>query len=338
MEMDFDGGLSWQDFEWPPEDSHGFSAAAHEAPVASAVDETVREPLTNEPNDWIWRCLGCDSSECTWKDHGWRCRMCGGCDFYKTDSPIKKVNRQGTWMFVPFGGNGVPRGSPPSNPGSPDAGPGRRRRRRRHHGGGPSDGPGDSEAAESEALTNDPVVEPPPELPEPRLPQARPKAQPDRPPGRDLPRDGGFGGPPVGLASRPGSSDRQDPLLRALKQLVQARDGEQDDWSLSKGPSRGVRWKTGAYPTPPVWKYEANDVRSFPKFEKKVRIWEKQMAPYANKADQALILYGSLSGEAEQELEFLEIESLYTPSGIELILDTLRKPDGVPEAAIHLGV
>lgn len=75
-----------------------------------------------------------------------------------------------------------------------------------------------------------------------------------------------------------------------------------------------------------MWKYEANDVRAFPKFEKKVRIWEKQMAPYANKADQALILYGSLSGEAEQELEFLEIESLHTSSGIELILDTLRKP------------
>lgn len=201
--------------------------------------------------------------------------MCGGCDFYKTDSPIKKVNQQGTWMFVPFGGRDGPQGSPnPPDKQQPAApGNGRRRRRRRHH-GGPPDDPGDSEAAESEALTHDPVITPPPEVQEPRLPQARPKALPERPVGRDLPRGGPFGGG----ASRPGSSDRQDPLLKALKQLVQSRDAGDDDWSISKGPSRGVRWRTGAYPAPPSWKYEASDVRAFPKFEKKIRIWEKQMA------------------------------------------------------------
>ena len=50
------------------------------------------------------------------------------------------------------------------------------------------------------------------------------------------------------------------------------------------------------------------------------------MAPYANKADQALILFGSLTGESEQELEFLDVESIHTEGGIELILDTLRRP------------
>ena len=253
--------------------------------------------------------------------------MCGGCDFYKTDSPIKKVNQQGTWMFVPFGGHDGPEGSP-SPPGDEKpqqpAGSGTRRRRRRRHHGGPHDEPGDSEAAESEALTNDPVIEPPPVPQEPRLPQARPKALPERLHGRDLSRGGGpFGS---GGASRPGGSDHADPLLRALKQLVQSRDGGDDDWSLSKGPVKGVRWRTGAYPTPPVWKYETNDVRAFPKFEKKIRIWEKQMAPFANKADQALILFGSLTGEPEQELEFLDVETIHTEGGIELILDTLRRP------------
>ena len=332
MEFD-DGQSSWYgDFDWLPEESHGFPAATtHEVPDAPSRNETIREPLnTDEPNTWIWRCLGCDSCECTWKNSSWSCRMCGGCDFYRTNSPIKKVNQQGTWMFVPFGGHGGPEGSPspPAHEKPPDgAGSGaRRRRRRRHHGGGPADEPGDSEAAESEALTNDPVIDPDQQREAPRLPQARPKALPERPPGRDPPGPGGGGGLFGGVGSRPGSSDRQDPLLRALKQLVQSREGGDDDWSLSKGPSKGVRWKTGAYPTPPVWKYEMNDVRAFPKFEKKIRIWEKQMAQYASKADQALFLFGSLTGEPEQELEFLDVETIHTPGGIELILDTLRRP------------
>ena len=143
MNHDDDDGhsSSWRDFEWPPEESHGFATAAwpHEDPTAPSGNESIREP-SNEPNTWIWRCLGCDSCECTWKNSGWSCRMCGGCDFYKTDSPIKKVNQQGTWMFVPFGGRDGPQGSPnPPDKQQPAApGNGRRRRRRRHHGGPPA--------------------------------------------------------------------------------------------------------------------------------------------------------------------------------------------------------
>ena len=326
MDFDEDGHESWNDFDWlPPHTSHGFPAATtHEFPDAPSRNETVQEPFEPNTDAWIWRCLGCDSSECTWRDSSWSCRKCGGMDFYRTNSPFKKVNQQGTWMFVPFGGHAGPEGSPsPHGYDRPAVGSGnRRRRRRRHHGGGPPGDPGDSEAAESEALTNDPVIEPPPEVQAPRLQHARPKAAAERPVGGDLPRGVAFGGG----ASRPGSSDRQDPLLRALKELVQSRDAGDDEWSLSKGPTRGVRWRTGAYPSPPVWKYETNDVRAFPKFEKKIRIWEKQMVPYASKADQALILFGSLTGEPEQELEFLDVEAIHNERGIEVILETLRRP------------
>ena len=169
----------------------------------------------------------------------------------------------------------------------------------------------------SEIATNDPSVDPDTLLP---VRQGRPNV-PQPAPGPRAPHR------PQRLSeASPSGQSHPDPLLKALRQLVQSRDNADDDWNSQKGPSRGVRWKTGAYPTPPTWKYEAGDVRAFPKFEKKIRIWEKQMAPFASKADQALILYGSLSGEPEQELEFLDIESIYTPDGIELILDTLRKP------------
>lgn len=59
---------------------------------------------------------------------------------------------------------------------------------------------------------------------------------------------------------------------------------------------------------------------------KKVRIWELQMAAYASKPDQAFLLYNSLTGEAEQELEHLSIEELYKDNGIETILSMLKAP------------
>ncbi len=48
--MDWDGLSTWQDFDWPPDDSHGFAAAtAHGAPDAPSGNDSIREPL-NEPN------------------------------------------------------------------------------------------------------------------------------------------------------------------------------------------------------------------------------------------------------------------------------------------------
>ena len=271
-------------------------------------------------NTWTWRCLGCDSQECVWTD-AWKCANCGGSDFYQTDTPAKKLTDTGTWMYLPHGLSAPPPNVDPNPSGNVEQQPpGRRRRRRRQttgHGDDPSSQEGFDENQPSEIMTNDTIVDPDTLLPER---QGRPNVPRQAPGPRVLPR-------PHGLAEPSHSAhSHQDPILRALKQLVQSRDTADDDWNSQKGPSKGVRWKTGAYPVPPTWKYEAGDVRAFPKFEKKIRIWEKQMAPYASKADQALVLYGSLSGEPEQELEFLDIESVHTPGGIELILDTLRRP------------
>ena len=87
-----------------------------------------------------------------------------------------------------------------------------------------------------------------------------------------------------------------------------------------------MRWRTGQAPAPPVWKYESNDLRTYSKDCKKVKIWEIQMRPYASKKDQALLLYNSLTGDAEQELEHMAIEEVHQENGIELILQRLRTP------------
>ena len=96
-----------------------------------------------------------------------------------------------------------------------------------------------------------------------------------------------------------GKGSARDPLVTALRQLKKDDD---TDWNSRKGPEPGIRWRTGQHPQPPSWKYDQNDLRAYAKYEKKVRIWEIQMQPYASKSDQALLLYGSLTGDAEQEL------------------------------------
>ena len=50
MEFD-DGQSSWYgDFDWLPEESHGFPAATtHEVPDAPSRNETIREPLNTDP-------------------------------------------------------------------------------------------------------------------------------------------------------------------------------------------------------------------------------------------------------------------------------------------------
>ena len=110
---------------------------------------------------------------------------------------------------------------------------------------------------------------------------------------------------------------RNLPTLRALQRV---KSDEINDWNIKKGPEPGLRWRTGQPPTPPTWRYDPNDLRAFAKFQKKVQIWQIQMEQYASKRDQALMLYGWLTGDAEQELEHLSIEEVHTDDGISLIL------------------
>ena len=92
------------------------------------------------------------------------------------------------------------------------------------------------------------------------------------------------------------------------------------------GPARGVRRRGGAPPAPPLWKYEQNDLRAYSKFAKKVALWRIQVSSFMTPREAALVLYTSLTGEAEAELEHAPIESINTDKGIDFILETLRQP------------
>ena len=207
----------------------------------------------------------------------------------------------------------------------------RRNRRRRHGGSEPSDMDG-REQAEEEDPTHDPSVEPSiaaslhDEVPQGPSPQEG-FQDPRSPTVRGGPSaQGSYGGAQQSGRSPFASSGKgkgHDPLIAALRDF---KKEDTADWNSRKGPEPGIRWRTGQHPQPPVWKYDQSDLRAYAKYEKKVRIWEIQMQPFASKSDQALLLYGSLTGDAEQELEHLPIEEVYQPNGIQVILDRLKTP------------
>ncbi len=99
-----------------------------------------------------------------------------------------------------------------------------------------------------------------------------------------------------------------------------------DDWSSQAGPQKGVRWRGGAAPQPPQWRYDKDDLRAYSKFVKKIEIWKLQVAPFMSKKEMSLALYNSLQGEAEQELEHTPIEDFYTDDGVDKIVEALRSP------------
>ena len=88
----------------------------------------------------------------------------------------------------------------------------------------------------------------------------------------------------------------------------------------------GVKYRGGAPPQPPAWHYTSGDVRAFERFEKKVNVWALQAKHYMSSAEAGLALYTSLRGDAEAELEFCDIEKVYSKDGVQYVLDQLRGP------------
>ena len=78
--------------------------------------------------------------------------------------------------------------------------------------------------------------------------------------------------------------------------------------------------------SPPTWRYDVTDLRAFSKWSRKVQIWEMQIKTYMTPREASLLLYNSLSGEAEAELEHAPLEKINSDSGIQYILESLKAP------------
>ena len=63
-------------------------------------------------------------------------------------------------------------------------------------------------------------------------------------------------------------------------------------------------------------------------------MWVLQVANYVPKKEAGILLYNSLKGELEEELEDAPVESIYCDNGVAFIVDTIRK--AVETRAVHL--
>ena len=289
---------------WPPsEGSHGFMPP--DEPAGSTIQDSepndlfVEEP-SGRVDDWTWRCLACDSQECAWMINTWVCKTCSGKEFYRSNQPAKKVTQDGTWMFIPNAQHENAQTLTKSA----------RRRLRRLNAGGPSGSSvdGGERDPEEESHTTDPVVEP--------SPRQSVRSQQRHSTPRTNPRH---------VSELRPSRSPENQLLDALRNLVSSKKHD-DDWSSAAGPQKGVRWRGGAVPQPPVWRYDRDDLRAYSKFVKKVEIWKLQAAPFMSKKEMALALYNSLQGEAEQELEHTPIDEIHCDDGVSKILHALKGP------------
>ena len=226
-----------------------------------------------------------------------------------TNQTTRFQTDQGTWLFMPFGSD------PPGGERQPPGGNQKnvRRKRRRNRNGPPSNDPssnGTEEQAESEVPTVDPSVDPD-ELDEaPPLGRQQPQrgAHPVRLGGR---RDAGAFGGGGGPGGSPAGSKGEHKSSAA-------------SWTSAMGPQKGVKFRGGAPPQPPVWKYQPGDVRAFERYERKVELWRMQIRFYMTRAEAGLMLYSSLTGEAEQQLEYADMSKIFHEDGVQFVVDQLK--------------
>ena len=109
-------------------------------------------------------------------------------------------------------------------------------------------------------------------------------------------------------------------------------DKASSSWNSRMGPERGIRFRSGAPPVPPKWSYSCEDVRSFAKFERKVQLWRMQIRAWMPLNEAAMLLYGALTGEAEDETENLDLEKVNSPGGLDYIMNSLK--DGLQSKVV----
>lgn len=101
-----------------------------------------------------------------------------------------------------------------------------------------------------------------------------------------------------------------------------------------KGPMQGVKFRGGQPPLPPAWHYDRSDLAAFRKWRKRVEMWSLQVVNYVPKKEAGILLFNSLKGELEEELEDADVERIYDANGVGFIVNTIQK--AVETRTVHL--
>ena len=115
-------------------------------------------------------------------------------------------------------------------------------------------------------------------------------------------------------------------MLQGLNKL--ATKDKNSDWDLRKGPSPGVKYRSGQPPAPPQWHYSNSDLRAFQKWERRLQIYVASAGIILLPAERGRIgLLTSLRAEMEEELQWADdLKQINSDNGIDFIVESLRKP------------
>lgn len=80
--------------------------------------------------------------------------------------------------------------------------------------------------------------------------------------------------------------------------------------------------------------YDPRDLRSFPRWERRVKLWQRRVAQWLTPGEAGLFLLESLTGQAELETEHVSLDRAAQPDGVDYLLSTLRNPLG--EKSLYL--
>ena len=91
---------------------------------------------------------------------------------------------------------------------------------------------------------------------------------------------------------------------------------------------RGTPLRSGRPPSPPKWKYDRRDPRSYTKWVRQVEVWRRRVLRYVDPGEAGLALYNALeaSGAPEEELEYVDLDKVDDVGGIDYLVEYLRKP------------
>ena len=311
--------VSWHRSQSDP--GHGPLDATEFAALFEDIDVDDFHPeLESENAGATWKCTRCQSTRWTWSVDSWVCEHCGSRDFYNPASPSRFETQDGVWMYLP---NHM---SPPSSDRSfnePLKSPSRSHDQSPHTDQGKpesSDGGWTWEREDSESHTTDPVVDP--ETLQPVGRRRRRRRQRHSVVGEQEQS-------PLPVPQMRDEPNTKDELLQVMRQLLseQNKSNKSDaSWNSRRGPEKGVRWRGGTPPAPPAWKGSSADLRAFARWERRIEIWKLQIRSYMTDSEAALMLFTSLTGEPEQEVEHLDLAKVNCNTGISYIVDSLREP------------
>ena len=206
-------------------------------------------------------------------------------------------------------------------------------------GDGSEDEDGDGEGEEwpeEETMTCDPSIDVTPrpdvEVPAapPRLPEVRRNEPIPQGPGGSPPR----GSPAGSGGGSSGGGPNGSPAGSQPQKKKPGSESSSHTWDERKGPAPGIRWRGGKPPDPPAYEHNPRDLRSFPRWERRVKLWQRRVSQWLTPGEAGLFLLESLTGQAELETEHVSLDRAAQADGVDYLLSTLRNPLG--EKSLYL--